>query len=225
MALQAPSLVRLTAEIDRLFPNRDLWSEGWLGDNSHATRFSDHNPDGSGWVHAHDYDATLSHTMGPGPVGDFLIAALLRLARSGKSPINYLIYRGRIYSRSVGFRARNYTGSNQHDSHVHVSVLRTSWARAWSGRWLSDPRPKMDVSRIQYAFDGHPKSSPKNVTRVQERLESRGILRKPYIKGRAGRKTRKAMKTFQRRHDMTPDGVPGRPAIKILAGNKYQVVD
>ena len=226
MAREAPSLTRLTRELNAVFPNRDLWSEGWLGDDSHATRFSDHNPDGYGWVHAHDYDATKTHTMGSGPVGDFLIAALLRLARSGRNhPINYLIYKGRIYSRSVGFRGRVYTGSNAHYSHVHVSVLRTDWARNWAGSWLGDLRPTIDVSRVRYAFDGHPAAAPNNVKRVQNRLRDKGFLSRPYIEGRAGLKTRRAMKRYQRHIGFVADGIPGKPTLVRLAGNKYRVVD
>lgn len=224
MARLAPSLVRLWKEVDTRWPHRDHWSDGWLGDDSHATRFSDHNPDASGWVHATDTDATLTHVMGSGPVGDELCVALLRLARSGKSPINYIIYKGIIYSRSYGFRAHRYTGLNSHHSHVHCSILRTSWARSWSGSW-GVLVPTIDASAVKHAFDGHPTSAPVNVARVQILLRDRGLLRWPYIVGRAGSKTRNAMKVFQRRNGYNPDGVPGKPSLVKLAGGRYRVID
>lgn len=226
MARQAPSLIRLTAEIDAIFPHRDLWSEGWLGDDSHATRFSDHNPDAAGWVHAHDFDATLRHEMGPGPVGDYLIAHLLRLARSGKwHPINYLIYKGVIYSRSVGFRGRAYTGTNSHHSHVHVSIMRTDAARFWRGTWLEDTRAIVDLSNVQRAFKEAPDSAPRSIRRVQERLVAWGWLKKPYRHGHVGFKTRRAMKGFCRKHGFEVRRVPGKPALRKLIGNKYRVRD
>ncbi len=137
MAQVAPSLLRLVGEVNFRHPRRDKWSDGAIGDDSHATRFSDHNPDGSGWVHAVDIDATLQHAMGSGPVGDLLIRVLLHQARTGKisGPAHYFIYRGRIYSSSTGWQPRIYTGTNKHDSHVHVSIDRTASARSFSGLW------------------------------------------------------------------------------------------
>lgn len=220
---EAPSLVRLTGEVNRKFPGRDMWSEGSLGDTSHANRFSDHNPDAAGWTHAHDYDATTSHTMGPGTVGDFLIAAMLRLARSGKRhPINYLIYKGRIYSRGYGFRSRYYTGSNSHHSHVHVSVDRTDWARNWPGPWFGDLRKTVDISAVKNAFESSPASAPKSITRLQERLENKGDLKKPYRHGYVGIKTRRAMKRFEKRKGFVVQKVPGAPAIRELVEPKYR---
>ena len=187
MATLARSLRRLEAEVNRQFPRRDHWSDGWLGDDSHATRFSDHNPDRSGYVHAYDFDATMRHAMGSGPVGDYIAAKILAGCRSGRlrSVVNYVIYKRVIYLRDAGYRPHRYTGSNPHDSHVHVSILRTSYARNWDG-WWGITLPTLDASRTAYAFGGHPHASPTNVRRVQSRLQSKGYLKQPYYHGRAG---------------------------------------
>jgi hypothetical protein len=150
MAFLAPSLQRLFAEVNERWPTRDTWSDGWLGDTSHSARFSDHNPDGSGMVHAVDIDATLTKmTMGSGTVGDFVLAELLKRCRDGRldQVINYLIYKERIYSRSSGYASRVYTGINAHDSHVHVSIHYTTTAERYDGPWgIRDDREWDEVA-------------------------------------------------------------------------------
>lgn len=226
MARLAPSLSRFWAEVNKRWPFRDHWSDGWLGDDSHATRFSDHNPDASGWVHAVDTDATAAHVMGSGAIGDTICANLLRLARSGRPhPIHYIIYKGVIYSSSVGFRARAYTGSNSHHSHVHLSINRTDWARNWSGSWgIIDNRKPVSMDRIHKAWN-KPRLmvSPIHVGRVQNRLKAKGLLTGRFVKGRFGRKTRDALKKYQQRHDF--DSPVGRKCITALCGTVYKVVD
>jgi len=226
MATLVPSLQRMWNEVNARWPNRDHWSDGWLGDTRHSHLVSDHNPDAMGRVHANDTDATISHVMGSGPVGDEVCRALLRLARSGRShPINYIIYRSTIYSRAYGFRARAYTGINHHDSHVHCSVLHTDFARNWKGWWgILDTRKTLDISKVIYAFSGHPASRPVHVQRVQNRLVSLGWLAKPYHHGYAGRKTKNALKGWQKKHGYKADGIPGAAQVRALAGSVYRVV-
>lgn len=225
MARLAHSLRRLEAEVSRQFPHRDTWSDGWLGDSSHQARFSDHNPDRAGWVHAYDFDATMRHAMGPGPVGDYVAAKILAGCRSGRlrNVVHYVIYKRVIYERERGYRGVRYTGINPHDSHVHVSILRTSFAREWSG-WWGIMLPAIDASQTAYAFAGHPYASPQNVSRTQRRLQDRGILKTPYHHGKAGPKTKRAMRSWQSRNGYQADGVPGYTQLVKLAGGYYKVV-
>ena len=224
MASLAHSLRRLEAEVNRQFPRRDHWSDGWLGDDSHATRFSDHNPSG-GWVHAYDFDATLTHSMGSGTVGDYIARQVLAGCRSGRlrHVVNYVIYKRVIYTAAAGYRGRRYIGSNPHDSHIHISIHRTAHARGWSG-WWGILLPTIDASRTDYAFAGHPTASPTSVARVQRRLEDKGFLNRPYHHGRAGRKTKRAMRSWQGRNGFKADGVPGYTQLVRLAGGHYKVV-
>jgi len=54
---------QLREQIDDAFPDRDRTSpEGWLGDQRHAARKSDHNPTAEGIVRAIDINANL-HTL------------------------------------------------------------------------------------------------------------------------------------------------------------------
>lgn len=120
----ARSLANLRAEVDAQWPDRDRRSDGWIGDESHAGRVSDHNPDASGVVHALDVTAA---TIRPWEV---VLAAVLHPATT------YVIYDRRIWSRRRGFRVRPYDGADPHRSHVHVSVA-TESRRAESRRpWM-----------------------------------------------------------------------------------------
>ena len=118
---QRPRLCRtlrvLRKEVDRLWPDRDRESDGWLGDAEHAARRSDHNPDRLGRVHALDID-----------VGGVDAYAIVRAACSHPSTA-YVIYARQIWSASTDFSPRTYLGVNPHRTHMHVSV-----AHSWLGR-------------------------------------------------------------------------------------------
>jgi hypothetical protein len=211
MARLAPSLARLTGERNFRYPKHDTWSDGWLGDTSHATRFSDHNPDASGWVHAIDLDATMQHEMGSGEIGDLLIAVLLKQARAGKlrGVAHYFIYKGRIYTSESGFAGHIYTGSNQHDSHVHISIHRTSGARAWSGLW--GVSRAVDLSQIR-----NRESVNNDDWRVVQRGLNRVLKDNVEVDGVAGRETREAIKRLQKRLGNKQTGIPGRELIRHI---------
>lgn len=112
MAYLAPSLATLRAEINAANPKRDKTSDGWIGDPSHQARKSDHNPDPvvTGVVRAFDCDV------------DGMDKHEFRRCVIADKRTNYFIQDGQIYSRSNGFRAQKYEGSNKHTSHGHVSI-------------------------------------------------------------------------------------------------------
>lgn len=110
----------LIAEINAQYPNRDKASDGTIGDAAHATRQSDHNPwvvvNGMGVVRARDIDKDGV------PLAD--IMEYLRTLGAKRDPRlypnGYLIYNRRI--TNPDFRQwREYTGSNPHTQHGHVS--------------------------------------------------------------------------------------------------------
>ncbi len=124
----ARSLDRLLFEINRAAPNRSTASDGSIGDAAHATRHSDHNPwvkdsDGVGVVRARDF----THDPDGGLNCHQLARHLARRLKKGNHPAlrsgAYIIWNGRIISRDrIGEGWRNYTGSNQHTAHLHLSV-------------------------------------------------------------------------------------------------------
>lgn len=114
MAKLAPSLLRLRNEVDARWPNRDKASDGWLGDASHAARQSEHNPDSKGMVHAIDITQKGINV-------DELLNAVIK-----HPAVWYVIANRKIYSRTHGWVAQSYTGSNPHTKHVHISINLTN---------------------------------------------------------------------------------------------------
>jgi len=115
-----PCLVALRSEVNTLAPGRDKGSDGAVGDLRHQATKSDHNPDSRGWVHALDLDKDLRK---PGWPMDRIVQILVTRCRAGlEDRIQYIIWNGRIWSRSWGWTARTYTGPNPHDKHAHVSA-------------------------------------------------------------------------------------------------------
>lgn len=109
----AYSLETLKAQLDATYPG---WLFlGFLGDQAHASVPSDHNPNAEGVVCALD--------IGPG--GGLDIHALADNIASNPQPdLKYIISNRRIAEWQYDFQWREYTGSDPHDTHIHVSVGR-----------------------------------------------------------------------------------------------------
>lgn len=126
----AKSITKLREQIDTAYPNRSMLSDGILGDPSHSSRSSDHNPDQNGIVRAID----ITHDPKNGVDCDDITESLVA---SKDARLKYLIWDRKIVSGSVGpspWVWRPYTGSNPHDKHFHLSVVATNQAdstREW----------------------------------------------------------------------------------------------
>lgn len=113
------AILTLKAEVDAAHPNRDRISDGIKGDDAHAARKSDHNPDADGIVHAWDCTKDLS-------VG--LAQSLVDFLEAKRDPrTKYVIWQGHILKTypSKGKPAWSwhpYTGPNAHNHHAHISV-------------------------------------------------------------------------------------------------------
>lgn len=153
----APSLIAMEAEADRLAPRRSTASDGSIGDQSHAARKSDHNPEG-GWVTALD----LTHD----PRGGWDAHARARELANRRDPrIDYLISNRQIWTLARGWRP--YTGANPHTHHAHTSIFNTATARGitdpfWPGTAyrppvvvvLPPPPPKEEVVQVRCDVPG-----------------------------------------------------------------------
>jgi len=92
----------------------DCWGHGvvvgWIGDAAHQGECSDHNRDSWGVVHAIDPMVSGSRAQ-----------AIVNQALAHSGDLQYIIHNRVIWSVTVGWKPRNYTGSNPHADHVHLS--------------------------------------------------------------------------------------------------------
>ena len=109
----APAAQAILDQATALWPDRSRASDGTIGDQAHASRTSDHNPDSRGIVHAAD----LTHDPAHG-CDNHVNAEQVK----DDPRVKYVIWNRRIWNPSVSLSWRPYTGSNPHDHHMHVSV-------------------------------------------------------------------------------------------------------
>lgn len=154
----APALAALRDEVNRLWPNRDRSYDGTIGDLAHqAQSKSEHNPDVKGVVRAIDITAR-------GIDVDALLNATI-----GDPRVHYVIYRGRICSRTYGWTWHRSSG---HEHHVHISLRnRTSESAPWDvidraaenvGRWFKS-KGEADMPLNQEDFNGIARTVDRNV--------------------------------------------------------------
>ena len=115
--------VKLRAQVNNAYPDRDKSSDGWIADARHlAAGTSDHIPDSAGWVRALDLDRDLSGKSKP-DLMPYLADQIRTLAKSD-GRISYIIFAGKIASRRSLWRFIKYRGVNPHNSHLHVSFTK-----------------------------------------------------------------------------------------------------
>jgi hypothetical protein len=83
-----------------------------IGDQSHQTEASDHNPDSRGVVHAIDV-MTYSNIARGNEIVEWCLA--------DTTDLEYVIFNYKIWTRSGGWRRESYYGSNPHTDHPHLS--------------------------------------------------------------------------------------------------------
>ncbi len=113
--------------VNAKWPNRDKTSDGTIGDQAHAERVSDHNPDADGSVDAWDMDV------------DGVDVELLKGVFEAHESSGYWIHNRQIAARTDGWKRRPYIGVNPHDKHVHWNTRgafensRAPWVLASDG--------------------------------------------------------------------------------------------
>lgn len=214
----APSLVTLRAEINKRWPKRSKKSDGWIGDASHSARPSDHNPAWGASGRSKGIVRAIDVTSSGIDAND-VIRDLMQDPRT-----YYIIHKGRIRSRTYGFANRRYTGSNPHNSHIHISVLHTEAAGFRQGAWLnavakSPLGRNVSASKMRAAFKaakaGKVTKLP-NAPAVQRMLKKKGHYRGK-IDGRIGPETFRAFRAFERQQDFKfADGIPSSRGLVVL---------
>jgi hypothetical protein len=139
MARIAKSLAALRKQVNEAYPKRDKAHDGWIGDQAHASRASDHNPNKDGVVLALD----LTHD----PANGFnarTFAEVLRKNRDNR--VSYVIDNGEIFSSTVSpWKRRPYRGSNKHDKHTHISVVSSPQRYDDARAWVIAPEPAWPI--------------------------------------------------------------------------------
>ena len=184
--------LKLRDQVNARWPNRDKRSDGTIGDASHQSRASDHNPDADGWVKALDIDADLNpHDP---RAAERLATDLINYARSGKpgsERLKYVVFRNRIASGT--YRDQFWTwrpGNWGHEHHIHVSFTDAAERDA-----APFPLPSLTLSLPVVSFrqmsDG---SHPEQTKLVQAALRRHVDAGLP-VDGVWGRRTIRAWRT------------------------------
>jgi peptidoglycan hydrolase-like protein with peptidoglycan-binding domain len=201
----AKSLEVLRDQLNEAHPNRDRASDGSIGDEAHASRQSDHNPNFSGVVTAIDI------THDPRNLdGAVLSRQLIKDPRT-----KYVIFAGKIYrTYKPQLDWATYTGPNGHFHHVHISVSADAGkyddAAPWSlgaGDPLATACGSDPARRILKRGDKGPAV-----------VELQGILGMPVdtIDGIFGPATEHAVREFQSANHLRIDGIAGPKVYAML---------
>lgn len=206
---EAPALVTLTAEINAAAPKRSKASDGWIGDEDHASRDSQHNPANwptswTGVVRARDY----THDPKGGLDCSELAQDLLELMRGRKHPAlgpgAYIIWAGRIVSfNRLDEGWRPYLGTNPHTKHLHLSVAAAAAGYDSRARWgvlVDDPADPVARPKRIARYLAESKIEVDRLVKAREAAVRRGEDPATYTMAiRALRASRRAAKQIGRR--------------------------
>ncbi len=228
----APSLARLRSEVNAKFPGRDKSSDGWIGDASHAARPSSHNPCWSCTGSLYGVVRGLDIDIDDGDPNRDLRRLLLN-ELIGDPRVWYVISNGIIYSRTYGWAARTYTGTNSHFKHVHTSLRETYSAAFDTTPWFGPAAPAkvkapmVDLSNVRELFTSGELTKSLQVARIEKTLNERMGAHLD-ADGFVKRETRIAYKAWQQHLNMHPaeqTGVPDGYSLRLLgAGGRFGLV-
>lgn len=177
------------------WPHRPRVMDGWIGDEEHQQRKSDHNPNRRDTVDATDTDTTQP----PAPATPIHVATVIAAMIMHPST-HYVIHRDRIMDADDKYMPHRYTGNNRHLTHIHDSIRQTSAA---------------ENSAIVYKFILKPMSwgllrrgsHGQQVKELQAYLNGYGYALA--VDGDFGPKTDAAVHGFQRAKRIEVDGLVG----------------
>lgn len=209
----AESLKELRNEVNVKWPLRSKDSDGSIGDASHASRSSDHNP----WITdppgPHVVSA-IDITHDPAGGCDSYALAEWLLARQDPR-LKYVISNRRIGSGPAGPQPgvwRPYHGTNPHNHHCHISVrddkAHYDSVKSWGlmdGAMPAHDQPHPDPTPVTLRRG----NTGDNVRILQTKLSLT-------IDGVFGRLTEQAVEHFQKLHGLHADGIVGPQTWKVL---------
>lgn len=207
----AKSLLRLRDQVNAIAPTRAKDSDGTIGDASHSSRESDHNPNSHGVVCAMD----ITHNP---PVFDaYAFAEQLLASRDNR--IHYVISNRKIAAGNCGpspWQWRPYHGASPHDHHTHTSVKQDPALYDLETDWMLDGKIHAPVVNVM----------PKIILPAAVRPQLRLYMHNNYVKemqlllnkkgaalqadGYFGDGTWRAVQAFQKAHGLHSDAICGR---------------
>jgi hypothetical protein len=215
----AKSLIVLRDELNAIAPGRSKASDGLIGDASHQSRSSDHNPwlvapDGSRVVTALD----ITHD----PAGGMDCERLKdELVRSRDPRIKYIIWQGEIIAGAEGpkpWQPRPYRGPNKHRHHLHLSVEDDGGLYDVTEPWgLDIPAPPVGMPRVPKQPPLRLGDSGPAVRDLQAALIDAGFGPLE-LDSEFGPRTDRAVRNFQRDKGLVVDGVAGPATFDELDG-------
>ncbi|HZH74401.1 MAG TPA: peptidoglycan-binding protein [Archangium sp.] len=235
----AKALEQLLAELNSHAPNRSKLSDGAIGDAAHASRTSDHNPwvddGGMGVVTARDFTHDPAH-------GADMNKIVAHLVKRRDPRIKYIIWNWKMWRSydKLGVSAwtpTDYTGSNGHTKHAHVSVNSDKASYDSTATWglskglvtIKDVGPSKDQSTAT------PHSGQQTASRFEKYREGIELGSRIIKEGSAGNDvkwvqaalgvradgyfgsiTEDTVIHWQKAHKLTPDGIVGPLTWKSL---------
>lgn len=218
MAVLAPCLVTLRAEVNAKWPMRGKASDGWIGDVRHcggANPTSDHCAVG-GIVRAVDITNDPAHGLDAGKLAE-------TLKGSGDKRLKYIISNGRIWNPTISPAWRKYTGANAHTKHVHVSCVKGTLENS-TVPWPIDGIVTAPVNQVPVVVPQTVKALLKkgskgtDVARLQTLLNANGA--KLIADGDFGKVTHEAVLKFQKAKGLLADGKVGPKTWAALEAKK-----
>lgn len=207
----APALVRLREQVNERWPTRAKDSDGSIGDASHQSRHSDHDPNDAGVVCAID----ITHDPKSG-CDSYALAEVLLASKDPR--IEYVISNRKIASSHVSpWQWRKYSGANPHDHHVHISVKQDSKRYNDPSSWNLDAKamPAPKPSKPEAPATLRKGSSGQAVRDLQAMLKAKGMST-VRVDGNFGVATETAVKTFQKASGLVIDGIAGPQTIAAM---------
>ena len=232
MSSPAPACKQAIQDANKRWPSRKKASDGIMGDARHQKRKSDHNMGNA---------VDITHDPASGCDGNLIASLAIKDPR-----VTYVIWNHKIYSKARASEGwRNYTGSNPHTKHCHISISSNSrndtraWAWASAGHDAPAPLPSAPAPAEKPpakppAAEGTGPAKPSSagapypnvalrvgargtsVKRVQGRLDAMGWECVP--DGVFGPITDRVVRGFQRRKGLADDGIVGPKTWRALFG-------
>lgn len=208
----AEAIVRLREQVNKKYPGRRKDSDGTIGDASHASRSSDHNP----WVRDGKMGVVTACDITHDPDGGCDAGVLANVLRASRDPrIKYIIWNRQICSSETSpWTWRKYTGSNPHNHHCHISVKSTKAFYDNKADWAmpgiapvkpTAPPPPPEKPLLVMGSHGEPVKELQTLLKMNEK------------DGWFGKNTFDAVVAFQKKAKLDADGKVGSYTWAALA--------